>query len=152
MLQDTITDNMVNTVLKQMGATSIKTKPAYINIVKFELTDSVRLIYLYEIKENESIYLQRLEPYRRFIGEPGNEDELIRLIKHDLDRFKDALVSDNFSRFIIMSDKLNIVNNKIEALLLSPKFVEAEDLTHIEADLDHTEMDIDTMASNAKLK
>lgn len=150
MLQDSITDNMANTVLKQMGATSVVSKPAYINTVKFELSSDVAVVYLYEVKDDNSIYLERLEPYAMFIGEPKDEDELVALIKHDIERFKDALTSANFSKFIDVSGQFSSVNKKFESALLSPKTVVTSDLEKIEADIKGIDKDVETLAANAK--
>lgn len=150
MLQDTFTDNMVNGLLKQRGATSIKTKPAYINIAKFELSDSVTVVYLYELKENEAIYLQRLEPYPMTMGQIDDENQLVAVIEEDIKKFKDALTSKNFNKFIEIAGTFAEVNKGMEKCLLSPKTVETADLKVIEADLESIGADIKKMAENAK--
>ena len=65
-MRNIVSDDMINLVLRQMGAVSIKTSPAYINIAKFEI-GNLRLTYMYEVKE-EDIYLQRISPYPMMIG------------------------------------------------------------------------------------
>jgi len=150
MIQDTITDNMANAMLRQMGATSIITKPAYINIVKFDISEELSITYLYELKENEGIYLQRQKPYPMYISEPADENELVETIKADIDKFKDALTSSNFSKFIVFAEKAAEVNKKMEELLLSPKNVETSDIDKVNADLDQIEADVARTGSNAK--
>lgn len=151
MLQDTITENMANTLLKQIGAKSIETKPTYINTVEFVLSDDVKVIYVYEEKEEENlIYLQRTEPYAMYMGQVANEDELVTIIKQDIASFKDALTSANFSKFIGVSEKFSAVNKMVEKSLLSPKTVETKDIDKIEEDLKQIEKDVEIMASNAK--
>ncbi|NLD10833.1 hypothetical protein [Aminicella lysinilytica] len=156
MLQDTVTDYMVNTVLKQMGAVSIKVKPCYINIAKFELdtpndSKKVEVFYLYEMKENDDIYLQRLEPYPMLMGKPSNENELIKVIRADIDKFKSALTSTNFCKFLDLQGLYANVNKSMEELLLSPKTVRTEDLLKIESDLKAIGEDMAKMSENAKL-
>ena len=63
-MRNIVSDDMINLVLRQMGAVSIKTSPAYISIAKFEI-GNLRLTYMYEVKE-EDIYLQRISPYPIF--------------------------------------------------------------------------------------
>ena len=54
MISNQITDSIVNTVLRQMGATKIKTLPAYINIVTFKFSEDFKVQYVYEMKENDN--------------------------------------------------------------------------------------------------
>ena len=51
-MRNIVSDDMINLVLRQMGAVSIKTSPAYINIAKFEI-GNLRLTYMYEVKEED---------------------------------------------------------------------------------------------------
>ena len=62
MISSQVTDGIVNTMLRQMGAVKIKTLPAYINIVTFRIEDEFEIQYVYEMKENDTIYLQRVTP------------------------------------------------------------------------------------------
>ena len=45
-MRNIVSDDMINLVLRQMGAVSIKTSPAYINIAKFEI--GLSLIHISE--------------------------------------------------------------------------------------------------------
>ena len=71
-MRNRISDDMVNIMLRQMGAKSIKTSPAHINIAKFDLGEDLKITYMYEVKEEE-IYLQRVSPYPMMIGKIYNE-------------------------------------------------------------------------------
>ena len=53
MIRSKISDDMVTISLRQMGAISIKTSPAHINIAKFEIGEEFRITYMYEVKEEE---------------------------------------------------------------------------------------------------
>ena len=70
-MRSIVSDDMINIMLRQMGAISIKTSPAYINIAKFEIGD-LKLTYMYEVRD-EDIYLQRVSPYPLMIGKIYNE-------------------------------------------------------------------------------
>ena len=52
MFSDQVADNIVNNILRQMGATKIKTMPGYINIVTFALSEDFVVQYVYEMKDN----------------------------------------------------------------------------------------------------
>lgn len=99
MIRNKISDDMVNIMLRQMGAFSIKTTPAHINIAKFDIGEDLRITYMYEVKEEE-IYLQRISPYPMMIGKIYNEQQVVDIIAMDLERFKSAYNSSNFSKFV----------------------------------------------------
>jgi len=131
MISSQVTDGIVNTMLRQMGAVKIKTPPAYINIVTFRIEDEFEIQYVYEMKENDTIYLQRVTPYPYFLGEPENSDELIAMIKEDLDGYVNAYESDNFPLYMEISDKAELARKKLEKLLLGEKYANPEDLKHL---------------------
>ena len=88
-MRNRVSDDMINVMLRQMGAASIKTTPAHINVAKFLIGDDLRLTYMYEVKEEE-IYLQRISPYPMMIGKIYNEQQVVDIISGDLKKFKSA--------------------------------------------------------------
>lgn len=133
MIRDTISDDLVNIQLRQMGAASIKTTPGYINIAKFEIGDGVKVTCLYELKEDE-IYLQRVSPYPMMIGKLYNEQQVVDIIDSDLKKFKAAYISSNFSTFLDLAKDILTVNKELESLFLHHN-VEREDLEKIDNEL-----------------
>ncbi|MDY2959533.1 MAG: hypothetical protein SOR72_01870 [Hornefia sp.] len=131
MISNKITDSIVNTVLRQMGATKIKTLPASINIVTFKFSEDFKVKYVYEMKENDNIYLQRVAPYPYFLGEPNNSDALIEMIKKDLDGYVSAHESDNFPLYMDIERKAEIARNKLQHLLLGDEYANPEDLQRL---------------------
>ena len=124
-MRNIVSDDMINLVLRQMGAVSIKTSPAYINIAKFEI-GNLRLTYMYEVKE-EDIYLQRISPYPMMIGKIYNEQQVVEIIANDLKKFKNACSSSNFSKFISIANDVVSFDKEIENLFMSHN-VSKEDL------------------------
>jgi hypothetical protein len=149
MLRDLVTDDMANVVLKQLGASSVQTKPAYINVVKFEISPTFEITYVYEMREDETILLNRENPYPMFIGEPANEDELVSMISSDLEKFKSAFNSSNFSMFISLAGRSTEIKEDIEKVFLKHN-VEPDDLKKIEEGLDEMSKLIKAAAENAK--
>ncbi len=115
-MRSAVSDDMINVMLRQMGAVSIKTTPAYISIAKFEIGD-LRLTYMYEVKD-ENIYLQRVDPYPMMIGKIYNDQQVVEIIAADLQRFKNAYNSSNFSRFIKIANDMSTINMEIENLFM----------------------------------
>ena len=132
-MRNIVSDDMINLVLRQMGAVSIKTSPAYINIAKFEI-GNLRLTYMYEVKEDD-IYLQRISPYPMMIGKIYNEQQVVEIIANDLKKFKNACSSSNFSKFISIANDVVSFDKEIENLLMSHN-VSKEDLEEVEQMMD----------------
>lgn len=132
-MRNIVSDDMINLVLRQMGAVSIKTSPAYINIAKFEI-GNLRLTYMYEVKE-EDIYLQRISPYPMMIGKIYNEQQVVEIIANDLKKFKNAYSSSNFSKFISIANDVVPFDKEIENLFMSHN-VSKEDLEEVEQMMD----------------
>ncbi len=132
-MRNIVSDDMINLVLRQMGAVSIKTSPAYINIAKFEI-GNLRLTYMYEVKE-EDIYLQRISPYPMMIGKIYNEQQVVEIIANDLKKFKNAYSSSNFSKFISIANDVVSFDKEIENLFMSHN-VSKEDLEDVEQMMD----------------
>lgn len=133
MIFDKISDDMVNILLRQMGAYSIKTSPAHINIAKFDIGEELRLTYMYEVKEDE-IYLQRVSPYPMMIGRIYNEQQVVDIIDTDLKRFKAAYNSSNFAQFIELANYVTTFDKDVENLFLTHN-VEKETLNEIEEEM-----------------
>lgn len=136
MISDQITDNIVNSILRQMGATKIKTMPARINIVTFAFSDDFNIQYVYEMKENESIYLERVSPYPYFLGEPEDSDQLVEIIRTDLRKYRFAYESNNFPLFMSIAGKAHAAFNQLEKILLADDFANPNDLKRIDKALD----------------
>lgn len=132
-MRNIVSDDMINLVLRQMGAVSIKTSPAYINIAKFEI-GNLRLTYMYEVKE-EDIYLQRISPYPMMIGKIYNEQQVVEIIANDLKKFKNACSSSNFSKFISIANDVVSFDKEIENLFMSHN-VSKKDLEEVEQMMD----------------
>lgn len=132
-MRSAVSDDMINVMLRQMGAVSIKTSPAYISIAKFEIGE-LRLTYMYEVKD-EHIYLQRVDPYPMMIGKIYNDQQVVEIIAADLQKFKNAYNSSNFSRFLHIASDMSSINVEIENLFMRHNVSKA-DLERIDAMMD----------------
>ncbi len=133
MIRSKVSDDMINIMLRQEGAVSIKTSPAHINIAKFVIGDDVRLTYMYEVKEEE-IYLQRINPYPMMIGKIYNEQQVVDIIKLDIRKFESAYNSSNFNKFIDLASYVSTFNKDIENLFMTHN-VPREKLEEIEEEM-----------------
>lgn len=140
---------MINVMLRQAGAVSIKTSPAHINIAKFVIGEEVRLTYMYEVKEEE-IYLQRVSPYPMMIGKIYNEQQVVDIIKLDLQKFQSAYNSTNFNKFIELASYVTTFNKDIENLFMTHN-VPREKLEQIEEEMTKLHQLIEDATENTPL-
>lgn len=125
--------DMINVMLKQMGAVSIKTSPAHINVAKFEV-GKLKLTYMYEVRSDD-IYLQRVSPYPMMIGKIYNDQQVVEIIEADLRKFKNAYNSSNFDSFLHIANDTVTINREIENLFMRHN-VAREDLDELAAMMD----------------
>lgn len=118
MFRSNMSNDMINIRLKQLGAASIKTSPAHINIAKFEIGEELRITYMYEVKEEE-IYLQRVSPYPLMIGKIYNEQQVVDIIELDLKKFRTAYQSSCFLQFLRLTNGVASFNKEIENLFMT---------------------------------
>ncbi len=149
MIRSKVSDDMINVMLRQAGAVSIKTSPAHINIAKFVIGEEVRLTYMYEVKEEE-IYLQRVSPYPMMIGKIYNEQQVVDIIKLDLQKFQSAYNSTNFNKFIELASYVTTFNKDIENLFMTHN-VPREKLEQIEEEMTKLHQLIEDATENTPL-
>lgn len=103
-------------ILKQLGGEikEIKGSTCY---VKFNLED-LDIVYVYHINLEKKYYLKRVEPYPLMAGIYESEQDVIEIIKIDLEQFKNAKKSKKFSRFIDINRKMHLMARKFDDLYL----------------------------------
>jgi hypothetical protein len=93
-----IRHDMCKQELKAMGA-NVYDLQGVMTFVKFKLNDT-KIAYIYNIRPDNSFFFERVKPYAMAIGEFESEEEIIDLIKIDIEQFRNAMHSSNFNRFI----------------------------------------------------
>ena len=63
MANDNISWDILNMNLKQLGATNIETTPTKINRVEFKICPILTVSYFFNAKNEDKIFLQRIDPY-----------------------------------------------------------------------------------------
>ena len=102
--------------LKNLGARYIDIE-GIMFLVKFKY-EAYKITYAYHITENNTYYLERLQPYFLGIGEYNSEEEIVEVIKVDLEQFLIAMHSSNFSQFIEIDNHLSQLVRLFEDLYL----------------------------------
>lgn len=148
MIKDRFTESMANIMLRQMGAVEILNKPAYINKVKFKLSDGSNVTYIYEIKEGDDIYLNRVRPYSHFLGTFHDEEELVDAIRRDYTMFKVAVTSKNFEQYQRMAKGMEDMSSELEKMFMSRE-TSREDLDRIEKSIVDIYNDMRSLKKNS---
>jgi len=113
-----ISYDMINMELRQMGATNIESNATHIVIVDFDISEDMRISYLYNVKDENDIYLQRIEPYPIRKTKMHTEEDVISFIDADIKKFKRAYQSSKFSIFLNLINKVSTYDEEIEDLFL----------------------------------
>ncbi|SHH46542.1 hypothetical protein [Tepidibacter thalassicus] len=103
-------------LLNQMGG-DVKIIKGIMCYVKFDIKGTL-VEYIYHINNSENYFLQRISPYPMNIGTYPNKDEIISVIKHDINQFKNASNSTVFKDFINVNQKFNNTLRHFEDLYL----------------------------------
>lgn len=119
--------------LKDLGAKVISVQGVMF-YVKFKIKD-IKLSYMYHIKTDNTYYLERIKPYFMTIGDYESEEDIIDIIKIDLEQFTNAMNSKNFNDFIDIDRRITKLVRYFEDLYLYYN-VPKDDLTIIKDEVD----------------
>lgn len=133
--------DMMEIVLRQMGASSVQSVSGKLFFVKFTLQHNHEVSYSYNINAKSQYFLQRIAPYPLPEGVFANEDSVIAFIEKDLMKFKNATNSNNFNQFVSVTNKINILEHSLESLFLNYN-VNTSDLDYLNETILKLTMDI----------
>ena len=150
MIKNRITESMANVVLRQMGAVEIRNISAFVNKVKFRLDEHTNVTYIYEVKENETIYLTRVRPYSLYLGDCADEQELVEKIERDYILFRIAHETPYFDKYLKILREMQNLTNVMEDLFMQKETAEA-DLDAIDQKLQELYARVNELSSNSDL-
>ncbi|MEG0918795.1 MAG: hypothetical protein RR967_02035 [Anaerovoracaceae bacterium] len=133
-MQDNISNDLIKIAFRQLGAKEIKTTTTKMNVIIFEINEKLTVSYLCNAKDEEKIYLQRIEPYPIRHIKFESVDHIIDFVTEDIARFKNATNSSNYDLFLEIADKVYRVDTEVEHLFLNHN-VNRENLEHIDDNL-----------------
>ncbi|MDN5352238.1 MAG: hypothetical protein PWQ12_1158 [Clostridiales bacterium] len=125
--------------LRQMGARVISIQ-GVVYWVKFEL-QGIEISYAYHIIEDNTYYLERIKPYFMNIGHYTYEEEIVDVIRIDVDQFKNAMRSSNFDHFIEVDGHISKLVRIFEDLFMYYN-IDKADLARLDASVDGVLEDI----------
>ena len=154
---DKVASDMIDMMMKQLGATSIKNMPAYINVYEFEVNGQLAIKYMLDLRRDHAMYLRRVNPYPMLLGKFYGEADVVEFIRRDISKFKNASKTDKFSKFLELADNLTQFNREIEQLFLNRKVPTAafeefsEEMEHIRATIEQIARDCPMLYDDERL-
>ncbi len=102
--------------LRQMGGEvlQLNSRCCY---VRFMVGD-FRLSYVYNINRSNHYFLERLKPYPLPLNEYESEEDVVEMIRRDLEHFENAAKSKNINSFLKVNQELNKTAKAFEDLFL----------------------------------
>jgi len=124
--------------LKKMGA-KVYDIQGMMFYVKFKI-NGTKIYYMYHLNPDNTFRLERIKPYTMPVGEFTTEEDVVDLIRIDIEQFSQAMKSSNFNKFVdvdhniaklvrvfedlylyynIPKNDLDIINEEVDAILTS---------------------------------
>lgn len=149
MNENTISGDLIGVALRQLGADSVREIRSMMHIANFVLDDGVEVTYVFNITKGNRYYLQRMHPYAMPWGLFADENQIIRFIREDIEKFRNAHRSRNFQKFVEAEGKVSGLVDKLEALFLSCN-VDAGALDALGDKLDALQQELDILREHSK--
>ena len=135
MNKNTVSGDIVDWQLRQMGASNITFVNSNMYIVDFKLEKGLLVSYVFNITRGDKYFLQRMRPYAMVQGKYANTPEIAAFIEKDLSRFRNAEHSSNFDKFIEISKKGAEFAEALENLFLNYN-VDKDEMERMDEKLD----------------
>lgn len=135
MNKNTVSGDIVDWQLRQMGASNITFVNSNMYRVDFKLEKGLLVSYVFNITRGDKYFLQRMRPYAMVQGKYANTAEIAEFIEKDLSRFRNAEHSSNFDKFIEISKKGAEFAEALENLFLNYN-VDKDEMERMDEKLD----------------
>ena len=135
MNKNTVSGDIVDWQLRQMGASNITFVNSNMYIVDFKLEKGLLVSYVFNITRGDKYFLQRMRPYAMVQGKYANTAEIAEFIEKDLSRFRNAEHSSNSDKFIEISKKGAEFAEALENLFLNYN-VDKDEMERMDEKLD----------------
>jgi len=133
--------------LQQLGA-KVNIVNGTICYVNFDVSGFV-LQYVYSINNKGSYFLERIKPYPLAIQEFDHEHDVVKLIKKDVDKFRNALKSHHIDSFITIARQINTTFRSFEETFLNYN-IPGEKVGKILKKIQALELEIEIIKDHAK--
>ena len=133
--------------LQQLGAkvNVINSTLCYVN---FDISGFV-LQYVYNVNYKGNYFLERTKPYPLALQEFSNEQDVVELIKKDVDKFRNALKCHHIDEFVTMARDINHTFRSFEETFLNYN-IPGEKVQKIYKKIQALGLEIEIIQDNAK--
>ncbi|MDD3123101.1 MAG: hypothetical protein PHC62_06300 [Candidatus Izemoplasmatales bacterium] len=121
--------------LIQMGA-NIKVVSSQMVYVSFDITEEIKVSYVYNINKKNKYFLERIKPYPISVKEFETADDICNIIKIDIEQFRNAAKSHNIYDFIKINYELHNNILSFEDLFLYYN-IDSKTLNEIKTNIDN---------------
>lgn len=126
MHKSNVNGDVIDIVLRQLGAKEIHNFFSTMHIVNFDLGDDLEIVYVFNITKGNKYFLQRMKPYAMVEGKYVSYMEIIDFITEDISKFRKAKTINNTGIFLKLANEMERVKERIEQIFLNYD-VSAED-------------------------
>jgi len=130
MHEEYVSGDYIKMALRQLGPSEVVKLNSVLNIVSFDITEEVKVSYVFNITKENKFYVQRMKPYALSQGKFSTADQIIDFIQKDLAKFKNAAKSHNFENFLKINAYGNQMVANMEELFLNNN-VDQDTINHI---------------------
>ena len=131
MFTTTFSGELINVALRQLGATRIvETRNGIMYKVEFKLSDDLTVTYVFDVTKHDKYYIQRIAPYPISHGDFASADEVIEFVRRDITKFRNAMQSHNFPKFLETAHAMVRFTHAVELMFLERNIPE-EDIPKI---------------------
>jgi len=130
MHEDYVSGDYIKMAIGQLGPSEVVNLNSVLNIVTFDITDKVKVSYVFNITKGNKFYVQRMKPYALSQGKFSTADQIIDFIQKDLAQFRNAAKSHNFENFLKINAYGNQMVANMEELFLNNN-VDQDTINHI---------------------
>ena len=127
MITSSFSGDIINATLRQIGASSIKEiRNGVLYIAKFELSEELCVTYVFNVTKHNRYFLQRVEPCPISHGDFTSAKEVVEFIHKDIRKFRNAMKSHNFPKFLDTANAMVMFTHAVELLFLERNVSEAD--------------------------
>jgi len=116
--------------------------------VKFKI-NGFKISYIYHLNPDNTYFLERVKPYSMVVGDFKLEEDIVDVIKIDIDQLKNAMQSNNFSKFIDVDNNISKMVRIFEDLYLYYN-IDTDDIDKINGEIKHLLHTIKDIKSHSK--
>lgn len=118
---NTVTGDIIDLKLRQLGATNIRVFNSKMHIINFDLGDGLIVSYVFNITRNDKFFLQRMRPYAMVEGKYVDQKSIVEFIEDDITRFRASKHINNAKLFVKTADKFGDIFARMEHIFLHHK-------------------------------